>query len=281
MYTLQELAPGCHRLCIPFEDLYTTVYILRTEAGTALVDAATNAQDVRDAILPALDSLGIGGADVRLLLASHRHSDHFGGMAALQEALPGASLGMISPAEGSCACRLRDGDILLGCIRVLHLPGHTDDMAAFLDLRHGLLLSADALQLEGIGRYGCGLDDAGAYRRSITRLRSMDIGQIAAAHDYRPLGFRAGEGKAGAYLDACEAYLDRLTRFAAENPGQTAEGIADAYNARWTPEGYPPVPAHTFAGILRTECGCCMLRGSCGRGEEENALYRRKPKNMG
>lgn len=47
------------RLKVPFEDLYTSVFLLRTEQGNVLVDCATYASDVEDYIIPALKKMGL------------------------------------------------------------------------------------------------------------------------------------------------------------------------------------------------------------------------------
>ena len=49
-----EIVPNIYRLTVPFEDLYTTVYLCVCEGGTAIVDCATTAYDVENIIVPAL-----------------------------------------------------------------------------------------------------------------------------------------------------------------------------------------------------------------------------------
>ena len=42
----QEQIKDIYRLVVPFENLYTSVFLMRTNQGNALVDCATYAKDV-------------------------------------------------------------------------------------------------------------------------------------------------------------------------------------------------------------------------------------------
>ena len=75
---------------------------------------------------------------------------------------------------------------------------------AFLDLPTGTLLSGDCLQLFGVGKYRSGIGYPYLYRRSVERLRGMELSQIVAAHEYDPLGSIArGKEEIEAYLSPC------------------------------------------------------------------------------
>lgn len=70
---------GIYRLRIPFETVYTSVFLMKTDRGVFLVDAATTDAAVDGIILPALDEMGYALSDVRGLVLTHRHNDHAGG----------------------------------------------------------------------------------------------------------------------------------------------------------------------------------------------------------
>ena len=81
-------AEGLYRLRVPFENIATSVFLLRTPAGPVLYDCATTAEDVENVILPALNQLGIAPAQLHALVLSHAHGDHCGGMSALARYAP-------------------------------------------------------------------------------------------------------------------------------------------------------------------------------------------------
>lgn len=59
------------------------VFLVRGQAGCVLVDAGN--PDSAEAILEKLEEHGVAPDDVRLILITHGHTDHFGSAAALQE----------------------------------------------------------------------------------------------------------------------------------------------------------------------------------------------------
>jgi len=204
MENLQKLDEGLYRILIPFEDLNTTVYIVRSPQGVAIIDAATYASDIAVFVLPALAQLGIGRGAVPHLLLTHAHDDHAGGLPALLEAFPHAPVQSITPFALPEFSPLQDGDVILDRLQTVLLPGHTRLSCGFLDLPTGTLLSGDCLQLGGVGKYIHGIGYPELYRASIKKLRAMDIHRIVAAHEFEPLGSIAeGSAQVQAYLDTC------------------------------------------------------------------------------
>lgn len=194
-----------YKLEVPFDDIYTSVFVLKFGERYAIVDAATTDFDVDRYIVPALAELGLSARAPEALLLTHRHGDHAGGAKRLSEIFPGM------PVYSSEGCRdvptrtLCDGDVLFDLIEVVMLPGHTDTSVGFLDRRTDTLLSGDCLQQRGVSRYTNGVKDREAYLRSIARLRTMRLSRILASHEYVPLGSTAeGEAAVRAYLDECE-----------------------------------------------------------------------------
>ena len=49
------------RITTPYKDIFTTVYVIKTEKGVLLFDAASYDCDADDAIIPALASFGGSG----------------------------------------------------------------------------------------------------------------------------------------------------------------------------------------------------------------------------
>jgi len=50
---------GIYRLKVPFESVYTSVFLIKAEFGNVLVDCATYDSDVDEYIVPALLEMGI------------------------------------------------------------------------------------------------------------------------------------------------------------------------------------------------------------------------------
>ena len=55
MIGFEQETDNIYRLKVPFDQIYTSVFLLRLEGTTVLVDCATTPSDVTDVILPALD----------------------------------------------------------------------------------------------------------------------------------------------------------------------------------------------------------------------------------
>ena len=207
----EEICCGLYRVRVPFQDLTTTVYIARYDEGAAIIDSATYPSDVDNYIIPALCELGIGEDDVRWLLITHTHSDHAGGLPRLSELFPRARVGFVSELDHSGFRQISDGEVLLGGLQVVSLPGHTKNCVGYLDIKTRTLLSGDCLQLRGIGKYRNGVGQPKAYAESVARLSGMDIRRIVAAHEYDPLGSLAeGEESAREYLRECLSACELL-----------------------------------------------------------------------
>jgi hypothetical protein len=56
-----------YRLKIPFENLYTSVFLIRNEKGNILIDAATKDGDVDEWIVPSLAQMGLTVLDIKYL----------------------------------------------------------------------------------------------------------------------------------------------------------------------------------------------------------------------
>ena len=79
---------GIYRLKVPFESVYTSVFLIRSGQGNALVDCATYASDVDKYILPALKEKGLSITDICCLVLTHKHGDHAGGKNRILELVP-------------------------------------------------------------------------------------------------------------------------------------------------------------------------------------------------
>ena len=83
-----EVAPGVLRIVLPmpFELKHVNVYLLRDGEGYTLVDTGLRTDDSRHELRAALDRLGVRIQQLRRILITHIHPDHFGLAGELREA---------------------------------------------------------------------------------------------------------------------------------------------------------------------------------------------------
>lgn len=163
------------RLKVPFEDLYTSVFLIRLGGGKyALADAATTEDDVNRYILHALSAAGVECDDVSYLVITHSHSDHAGGKDALLKACKNALL-------------VQGEQRLTDAVRTTRLPGHTEDFIGVFDERSGTLISGDGLQGAGVGKYRCGLSNKEAYLKTLQKIeKDESVVNALFSHAYEP-----------------------------------------------------------------------------------------------
>lgn len=165
---------GIFRLKIPFEELYTSVFLIKTQKSTILVDTASSNDDVDLYILPALKQMGYELSDIDVLILTHSHGDHAGGITRIAELAPSIEL-------------VTDVRRLASDIQTYRLSGHTEDCIGVLDERTGTLISGDGLQGAGIGKYRCLLENKNAYVETIEKIKNdRRIENILFSHAYEP-----------------------------------------------------------------------------------------------
>jgi len=255
MNGLTEIVPSVYRLVIPFEDIYTTVFIIKTPSGAVLLDTATYASDIDDFVLPALAELGISAGSLRYVVLSHSHRDHAGGLSRLTELFPeicivSLSEELLAQFPASPVLCPKDGELLLDILQIIPIPGHAPDCLALYDLRTHTLLTGDSLQLFGIygsGKWGANISNPAAHLAAVERLRAMNINTIIASHDYHPCGHTAcGAEEISRYLDCCAEALDKIRRFILAFPESDDPALADRYNQAFS---LPTVGSHVFAAV--------------------------------
>lgn len=167
---------GCiYRLKVPFDDLYTSVFLIKKEAGNILVDCAATASDVDGYITPAIKGLGLTWADIRYLIVTHKHGDHAGGKMRILQLNPSIEI-------------VEDNrQFLENGVTVYELKGHTVDMIGVFDEQSNTLISGDGLQGEGVGKYRCSLESKTEYIKTIEKIKSDErVKNILFSHAYEP-----------------------------------------------------------------------------------------------
>ena len=243
---IQE-AENLYRLWVPFENIATSVFLLLTPEGPVLYDCATTAEDVERVILPALERMHIAPAQLRALVISHAHGDHNGGMAMLLQHAP--QLKVIARKQTENGFVPKDGETLFGCVQAMYLPGHTADCLGVYDLRTNTLLTADALQLQGIGLYDCAVLLPDEYVQTIGKIRRLAPRRILTSHIYVPYGEKAeNAAEIARYLDGCIDTLREIERFVETRQGLDAQTITEEF--RMQHPLWPKLPRSTVRSLL-------------------------------
>lgn len=261
MEGLTRVTPDIYRLVVPFLDIYTSVFVVRTEEGDLLYDTATYPEDIDKYIVPALNELGVTRESLKVVIVSHNHRDHAGGLSRFAELYPNTVI-----AAGSSACTervsgrnvrvLSDGESVLGPLSALMIPGHESDCIGIIDKRTATLLSGDGLQLYGIygsGAWGSNIDIISEHIAVCEKIKSLGLNTVIASHDYHPCGYRAdGFVAIARYADQCIAALYTVRDYILANPEITDNTeLAQRYNAH---SGLPTVGRHVFAAVREVLC---------------------------
>ena len=249
-----KINENIERIVLPYKDIFTSVWVIRTPDGVVLFDTASSAADAEDHILPWLEELGIAEEQIRYLFLSHNHRDHAGGLLQITATFPEAMIVSRCPdikdAYWDSVLCPSDGDLLLKVLRVVTIPGHTPDSMALLDTRTGTLLTGDCLQLFGIygsGEWGANITLPAEHLKALKRLEKLPIKSIYFAHDYHPVG-QCAEGAAAVKktLEACRTPLMRLKQIILENPDFDDAAVRKAYYGE---ERLPKVSLKVIAAV--------------------------------
>lgn len=237
---IQRINEYVTRHTVPYKDIFTTVYTVKTTDGYLLFDTASTDADTDTVILPAMKALGITAEDLKYIFISHKHRDHAGGLARLLTLFPNVTLISRSPMLREEHPDIKflfpeDMESVCTSLRVVAIPGHTADSAAIYDTRTKMLISGDSLQLYGIfgsGEWGSNITLPALHLAALEKLRGMDIESIYTAHDYHPYGYAyLGREAVENALDACSRPLLTLKRMMENNPTLSDEAIRQKYQS--------------------------------------------------
>ncbi len=280
MSEINTINENIHSIKIPYKDIFTTIYTLKTPKGTLLFDTGSFDEDIPNYIIPMLSELGVENEDLKYVFISHNHKDHAGGLNELLNHFP--SLTVLSRCPklkekyGERVISFSDGDEILDCISLVTIPGHTMDSSAVYDKRTKTLISGDCLQLYGIfgsGLWASNINYPTDHLEALKKLRSMNIEKVCTAHDYHPLGqIYTGKADVIKAIDSCIEPLDIISKLIDENDKLNDEEIAAVYNSKGN---LPTLGAHVVTAIRKMKeenkmkklckikegkklCGVCM-----------------------
>jgi len=193
-----KVTEGIYRLKVPFEAIYTSVFLITLSSGNLLVDCATTEKDVDEYIVPALKKTGQSLSDMGALILTHRHSDHAGGLERILTLAP--NMKVITGEHAIC-----------DCICTYPMAGHTEDCIGVLDMRSHTLISGDGLQGAGVDKYRCYTKLPAAYLETIERIKNDGrIENILFSHAYEPWNKDCVKGRHAVdeCLFACIKYVN-------------------------------------------------------------------------
>lgn len=204
-----------------------------------LVDSGADAAAVQEALVPALERMGLRVSDVDWLLNTHCHGDHIGGHATLKKngklkvaAYKGSVPKLKNPSLYGALIRekypevspppnrslegvetelpMEEGEFLDGRLELIHTPGHDDDAVCWFDRETGTLISGDSIQANGSITQGIAFyQDLQAYRETIRKLQKRYIEHLVAAHEYDGMGYGVhGNQQIQAVLTRCLQYTE-------------------------------------------------------------------------
>ncbi|KAL4924001.1 uncharacterized protein BDV17DRAFT_295813 [Aspergillus undulatus] len=82
--TLFKAEAGYVTPFLPFNNLYfvghsyVSAWAYNTSEGIVLINALDNQEEVKAILIPGLESFGLSGADIKHLIITHEHGDHYG-----------------------------------------------------------------------------------------------------------------------------------------------------------------------------------------------------------
>ena len=229
MTRFERITDRIYRLKVPFMSVYTAVFLIKCKDSYVLVDAATTSEDAL-LIVDALKDAGVRSGQISHILITHAHGDHAGGLRYLCDMMPQAVV-----CAGSDYLRrklsldnfdlLSDGREISDGIFAVSLPGHSADSYGYLDKRDGTLISGDAVQLCGIGKYGTGLSSFEDYFATLDKIDAMKLDTLVCSHDYYPHGCTAEGEEIARYISDSESYARYICT---EIDACVSRGLCDA-----------------------------------------------------
>ena len=244
MKSITKINENIIRLTIPYKDIYTTIYAIKTDGGYVLFDSASYDEDIDAYVIPFLNELNVTKEELKYVFISHNHTDHAGGLGAFMKAFPNTCIisrhpDIIERFKGYNTLLPQEESVILNDLKIVTIIGHTADSSAILDMRTNTLISGDGLQLHGIfgsGKWGSNISFPDTHIHEVNKLMQMEIEHILTAHDYHPYGNSyVGKENVQNALNACIEPLYKVRDMIINNHSLSDEEICALYNQEKTP----------------------------------------------
>jgi len=196
--SFEKVIGDIYRLKVPFDTLYTSVFLIKKRQGNVLIDCASNASDVDEYIVPSLWNLGLRVTDIQYLILTHKHGDHAGGKDRILQLYP--NIKIVSGLQ----------EFSLNGITVYELKGHTSDFIGVFDERTNTLISGDGLQGAGVGKYRCHTPYKEEYLTTLEKIKQdKKVENLLFSHEYEPWYKDKAFGKVQVekVLEDCKLYV--------------------------------------------------------------------------
>ncbi len=166
---------------------FVSAYVLVRGEEAAIVDTGVSGSE--GAIEDVLTALGLSWSAVAHVIATHKHPDHVGSLAAVMDHAADAT-GYIGAGDLAAVTAprpltgLHDGDRVFE-LQVVDTPGHTVGHIAVLDDVAGVLLAGDALGTVGGTLAGSNpqfTEDAAAAKATVIKLGKLHYETLLVGH---------------------------------------------------------------------------------------------------
>ena len=198
MHSFERIIGDIYRLKIPFDNIYTSVFLIENGKESMIVDSGASARDVDEYLIPALSELGISLDGISTLVLTHAHRDHAGGLARILEYNSNAEV-ITEPTRISDA------------ISTYPLSGHCEDSLGVFDRRTRTLISGDGIQGAGVGKYRTIIQSVTAYLETLNRIKNdTGVENILFSHAYEPWYRDSVFGRTAVLecIDECHKYVN-------------------------------------------------------------------------
>lgn len=98
-----------------FDEVYyfgyqaTGLFVVKTTQGLIVIDALNNGQDIDRIVAPGMQKFGLDPKDIKFIILTHQHGDHYGGINRLLELAPSAKVVAGKPDADELEARRKAG----------------------------------------------------------------------------------------------------------------------------------------------------------------------------
>ena len=253
---------------------HTNCYLIYTSQAVLVIDPGSPYEDEQQALAGCLDELIAEGRKVIMILLTHLHPDHIGGVNALRTHL-GNDIRVAAhrftaaalPAD-ICADRLLDDEELVELegepgivLRVMHTPGHARGHLCLHEHRTGTLISGDNIVGLGSVLIDPPEGDMRDYLTSLERMQSLpDLSVIFGGH---------GPAMANPQSKIAEYISHRLEREqkilqAVGDGATTSKDIVARVYTDVSPKAHPMAERAVLAHLEKLEADGFVSQASAG-----------------